>query len=80
MNQGPAIFLGVFAALSVSWYGMIVQPQLQLGRATPGTNVLNKAASNLNTAKWIEPQVLHPVPTLKVSMVVRVRETTIFMV
>jgi cytochrome c oxidase cbb3-type subunit 2 len=43
MNQGPLIFLGVFAALALSWFGMIVQPQLQFGRATPGTNVINSA-------------------------------------
>jgi cbb3-type cytochrome oxidase cytochrome c subunit len=41
MNHGPLIFLGVFAALLTSWFGMIVQPQLQLGRATPGTNVVD---------------------------------------
>lgn len=44
MNHGPWIFLGVFAALATSWFGMIVQPQLQLGRAVPGTNVVDTAA------------------------------------
>jgi cbb3-type cytochrome oxidase cytochrome c subunit len=43
MNQGPLIFLGAFAALALSWFGLIVQPQMQLGRATPGTNVINAA-------------------------------------
>jgi cbb3-type cytochrome oxidase cytochrome c subunit len=43
MNHGPLIFLGVFAALALSWLGMIVQPQLQLGRASPGTNILDTA-------------------------------------
>jgi cbb3-type cytochrome oxidase cytochrome c subunit len=43
MNHGPLIFLGVFAALAMSWFGMIVQPQLQLGRATPGTNIVDTA-------------------------------------
>ena len=43
MNQGPFIFLGAFAALTASWYGMVVQPQLQLGRAVPATNVVNTA-------------------------------------
>lgn len=42
MNQGPILFLGMFAALALSWFGMIVQPQLQLGRATPGTNTLTR--------------------------------------
>jgi len=44
MNQGPLVFLGVFAALVASWYGMIVQPQFQVGRATPGTNVVDASA------------------------------------
>ena len=47
MNHGPLIFLGVLAALVTSWFGMIVQPQLQLGRAVPGTNM-------------VEPSVLYP--------------------
>jgi cytochrome c oxidase cbb3-type subunit 2 len=41
MNQAPLIFLGLFAALATSWFGMIVQPQLQFGRSTPGANVVN---------------------------------------
>lgn len=32
MRQGPIVFLGVFVALALSWTGMIVGPQLQLGR------------------------------------------------
>jgi len=43
MNHGPLVFLGVFAALAMSWFGMIVQPQLQLGRAAPGTNIVDTA-------------------------------------
>ena len=33
MNHGPLIFLGVFAALALSWFGLIFEPQLQLGTA-----------------------------------------------
>lgn len=43
MNRGPLLFLGVFAALAASWFGLVFQPQLQLGRALQGTNTLNPA-------------------------------------
>jgi cbb3-type cytochrome oxidase cytochrome c subunit len=43
MNRGPILFLGVFAAMALSWYGLIVQPQLQLGRSPQATNTLNTA-------------------------------------
>lgn len=33
MKHSPLIFLGVFFTLTVSWYGMILVPQLQFGRA-----------------------------------------------
>lgn len=32
MNHGPLIFLGSFLLMSLSWLGMIVMPQLQIGR------------------------------------------------
>jgi cbb3-type cytochrome oxidase cytochrome c subunit len=41
MNQGPVIFLGVFLALAGSWFGLIFQPQLQLGAAKQETNLVN---------------------------------------
>ena len=43
MNQGPLIFLGVFFALALSWFGLVFEPQLQLGNAQPATNVVNSA-------------------------------------
>ncbi len=43
MNRGPIIFLGAFTALALSWVGLIVEPQLQLGLAAPATNVVNTA-------------------------------------
>jgi cbb3-type cytochrome oxidase cytochrome c subunit len=43
VNQGPFIFLGVFFALVASWFGLIVQPQLQIGRAQLTTNMLDPA-------------------------------------
>jgi cytochrome c oxidase cbb3-type subunit II len=32
MRHGALIFLGVFSALALSWYGMILVPQIQMGR------------------------------------------------
>jgi hypothetical protein len=43
MNHGPLIFLGVFFALALSWFGLVFEPQLQLGNAQPATNVVNTA-------------------------------------
>jgi len=43
MNHGPLIFLGVFFALALSWFGLVLEPQLQLGDAQQGTNVVNTA-------------------------------------
>jgi cbb3-type cytochrome oxidase cytochrome c subunit len=43
MNHGPLIFLGVFFALAASWFGLIVQPQLQIGRAQLTTNIVDAA-------------------------------------
>jgi cbb3-type cytochrome oxidase cytochrome c subunit len=44
MNQGPIVFLGIFFAALVSWFGLILQPQMQIGRAIQGTNVLDKTS------------------------------------
>ena len=43
MNHGPLIFVGVFFALALSWFGMVFEPQLQLGNAQQATNVVNTA-------------------------------------
>ena len=43
MNQGPLLFLGIFAALVSSWWGLVLSPQLQIGRQNLGTNTLNDA-------------------------------------
>ena len=43
MNHGPLIFLGVFFALALSWFGLVFEPQLQLGNAQPATNIVNTA-------------------------------------
>jgi len=43
MNHGPLIFLGVFFALTLSWFGLVFEPQLQLGNAQPTTNIVNTA-------------------------------------
>lgn len=43
MNNGPMIFLGAFFALAVSWVGLILTPQLQVGREMQQTNLVNTA-------------------------------------
>lgn len=36
MNRGPLLFIGAFLAMSISWFGMILTPQLQIGAQNPG--------------------------------------------
>ncbi|MEO7676749.1 MAG: cbb3-type cytochrome c oxidase subunit II [Verrucomicrobiota bacterium] len=38
MNFGPLIFLGIFFAMSLSWLGLVLGPQMQLGNQTPEPN------------------------------------------
>ena len=35
MNQGPMIFLGLLVTMALSWSGMILTPQLQIGQQAP---------------------------------------------
>jgi cbb3-type cytochrome oxidase cytochrome c subunit len=35
VSNGPFIFLGAFASLALSWLGLVLAPQLQLGSETP---------------------------------------------
>jgi ribosomal protein L7/L12 len=39
MNYGPLIFLAAFFALSGSWFGFILTPQMQVGRLQPTNTV-----------------------------------------
>lgn len=39
MNNGPLLFLGLFAAMVCSWLGFIMEPQLQIGNL-PQTNTV----------------------------------------
>ena len=58
MNQGPIVFLGIFFAVLVSWFGLIVQPQMQIGGALQGTNVLDKTSARRTpppATTWIAP-------------------------
>ncbi len=41
MNYAPLAFLAAFFALSASWFGYVLTPQIQLGRELPGTNMAN---------------------------------------
>ena len=43
MNYGPLIFLATFFALSASWFGFVLTPQVQLGREGQATNTVNTA-------------------------------------
>lgn len=38
MNFGPLIFLGIFFTMSLSWLGLVLTPQLQLGNHAPEPN------------------------------------------
>ncbi len=42
MKFGPLVFLAAFLALSASWCGMVLTPQVQLGRAMQETNSVAK--------------------------------------
>jgi cytochrome c oxidase cbb3-type subunit 2 len=46
MNYGPLLFLGVFLTMGASWFGMVLVPHLQMGRATQAANALD------NTLKY----------------------------
>ncbi len=43
MNYGALIFLAAFLGLSASWFGLVLTPQIQLGREMQATNVVNTA-------------------------------------
>jgi cbb3-type cytochrome oxidase cytochrome c subunit len=42
MRHGPLVFLAAFFALSLSWYGLVFTPQVQLGRPMQETNSVAK--------------------------------------
>ena len=42
MKYGPLVFLAAFLALSASWCGLVLTPQIQLGRAVQETNSVVK--------------------------------------
>ena len=43
MNYGPTVFLAAFLALSASWFGFVVTPQIQIGRLDQETNAVQTA-------------------------------------
>ena len=43
MNYGPIIFLAAFFALSSSWFGLVLTPQMQVGHLQQTTNVSTSA-------------------------------------
>src|SRR6266704_2384541 len=44
MNYGPLIFLAAFFALASSWFGLVLTPQLQVGRLQQTNSVSTGAA------------------------------------
>src|SRR5208283_4562015 len=44
MNHGPLIFLAAFFALAASWFGLVLSPQIQVGRLQQ-TNTLGNAVT-----------------------------------
>jgi cbb3-type cytochrome oxidase cytochrome c subunit len=43
MNYGPLVFLAAFLALAASWFGLVLTPQIQIGRQQQETNTVNTA-------------------------------------
>ncbi len=43
MNYGPLVLLAAFFALSASWFGFVLTPQIQIGRQQQETNIVNTA-------------------------------------
>lgn len=41
MNYGALIFLAAFLGLSASWFGLVLTPQIQIGRESQATNTVN---------------------------------------
>jgi len=48
MNYGPIIFLAAFFALATSWFGLVLTPQVQLGRMQPTNNIVDQATYPLS--------------------------------
>jgi cbb3-type cytochrome oxidase cytochrome c subunit len=43
MNHGPVVFLAALFALAASWLGLVLTPQIQIGRLQQQTNMVNSA-------------------------------------
>jgi cbb3-type cytochrome oxidase cytochrome c subunit len=43
MKHGPLVFLAAFFALTASWSGLVLAPQIQIGRQQQQTNTVNTA-------------------------------------
>ena len=50
MKSSSLVFLAAFVALSASWAGFVLAPQLQLGRA-PQTNITGSGETNYPAAR-----------------------------
>jgi cytochrome c oxidase cbb3-type subunit II len=47
MNNGPLLFLGLFAAMACSWLSFVMGPQLQIGDMRPTTNMVVGASGQI---------------------------------
>jgi len=50
VNYGPIIFLAAFFALASSWFGLVLTPQMQLGRLQPTNSIPDKATYPVSRA------------------------------
>jgi cbb3-type cytochrome oxidase cytochrome c subunit len=41
MNHSPVVFLAAFFAITTSWFGLVLAPQIQIGRQVQETNTVN---------------------------------------
>ena len=56
MNNGPLLFLGLFASLAISWVTFVLGPQAQMGNLQPAATVAALPAVYPNTAPGLARQ------------------------
>jgi len=56
MNNGPMLFLGLFASMAISWVTFVLGPQVQMGNLQPATTVAALPAVYPNAAPGLARQ------------------------
>ena len=56
MNNGPVLFLGLFASMAISWVTFVLGPQVQMGAMQPARTVGGVAASYPNNTPGLARQ------------------------